>query len=131
MRSRIQTIVLPTFEATEFAEEIRQLFAELGRASTEVLGECSTALDVYETDDAVEVVVDLPGVEAAAIRVIAKGGSLLVAGQKTPRRGAGDSSFHLVERGFGRFARMVHLTAPCDTARARALLRNGELRITL
>ena len=39
-----------------------------------------------------------------------------------PRR-ARESSFHLVERGFGRFARAVRLAAPCDTSPARAHAR--------
>ena len=70
-------------------------------------GECSPPIDVYETDDALEIVVDLPGVDRDAVRVVAKGDAVLIAGEKAPRRGRGDSSFHLVERGFGR------LRAPC------------------
>jgi hypothetical protein len=42
----------------------------------------------------------------------------LIAGQKMPRR-SGDASFHLVERGYGRFARVVRLTTACDM-RSRA-----------
>ena len=37
----------------------------------------------------------------------------------------------LVERGFGRFARTVRFTTPCDTAHATAVLEKGELRISL
>jgi HSP20 family protein len=132
MRSRIQTIVLPPFEGAEFAEEIRRVFVELQPLFPETLGsEWSPALDVYETDEAVEIAVDLPGVEPAAVRVIAKGGAVLIAGEKSPRRGSGESSFHLVERGFGRFVRMIRVATPCDPARAQASLHNGELRITL
>jgi HSP20 family molecular chaperone IbpA len=54
-----------------------------------------------------------------------------VAGDKAPRRGRGDSSFHLVERGFGRFARIVRFSTPCDAGRGRAVLEKGELRISL
>ena len=60
-----------------------------------------------------------------------KGSAVLVAGEKAPRRGRGDSSFHLVERGFGRFARIVRFSAPATPGEARAVLDNGELRITL
>ena len=82
-------------------------------------GECSPPIDVYETDDAMEIRVDLPAVDAADVRVAIKGATVLIAGEKTPRRGRGDSSFHLVERGFGRFARTVGLSAACDTSRAQ------------
>jgi HSP20 family protein len=41
------------------------------------------------------------------------------------------ASFHLVERGFGRFARGVRLPGACDAARARAALRAGELSLSV
>lgn len=131
MRSRIQ-VVLPS-EVGEFAEEVRRVFLELGRAygPDSLTGECSPAVDVYETDEHLEIVVDLPGVDAQAVRVVVKSAAVLIAGEKAPRRGRGDSSFHLVERGFGKFARLVHITTACDTGRAKATLAAGELRISL
>ena len=129
VRSRIPHLVLPS-ELGEFAEEVHRIFRELGRGAP-MAGECSPPIDVYETDEAMEIRVDLPAVAAADVRVAIKGATVLIAGEKTPRRARGDSSFHLVERGFGRFARTVGLSAACDTSRARATLRHGELRITL
>ena len=129
MRSRIPHLVLPS-ELGEFGDEVCRIFRELGRGAA-MAGECSPPIDVYETDDAMEIHVDLPAVDAADVRVAIKGATVLIAGEKTPRRGRGDSSFHLVERGFGRFARTVGLSAACDTSRARATLRQGELHITL
>ncbi len=132
MRSRIQAVVLPS-EVSDFAEELRRVFLELGRTygSGALAGECSPALDVFETDDTIEILVDLPGVEPAAVRVIAKGEMLLIAGEKSSRRGGAESTFHLVERGFGRFARAVRLGRSIDPARAEAHLVDGELRVTV
>jgi HSP20 family protein len=73
----------------------------------------------------------LPGVDLSVVRVVAKGDAVLIAGEKIPRRGRGDSSFHLVERSYGRFARVARLTKPCDSSRARATFVNGELRISI
>src|SRR3954467_11725472 len=132
MRSRIQAVVLPS-EATEFNEEVRQIFRELGRmgGAEALTGECSPPVDVFETDDAVEIAMDLPGVDPRAVRIVAKDQTILIAGDKAPRRTRGDSIFPLVERGYGRFARAVRLSAACDTSRARAAFTNGELRVTL
>ena len=133
MRSRVHAVVLPQSEVGEFADEVRQLFTQLGRSYglDTLTGECSPPLDVYEQGNAVEISVDLPGVDAAAIRIIVKGNAVLIAGEKAPRRRQGDSSFHLVERGFGRFARAIRISTPFDAARARAALVNGELLISL
>jgi HSP20 family protein len=132
MRHRIHTIALPS-EIADFSDEVRQVFLELGRVfgADSLAGECSPTLDVYETDDAIEIVVDVPGAEVSAIRVLSKGDSVLIVGEKPPRRVRGESSFHLVERGYGRFARAVRTTRSCDMANARAVLVDGELRITL
>jgi len=132
MRSRIQAVVLPS-EPTEFRDEVRRMFQELDRATGEdtLTGECVPPLDVLETDDALEICVDLPGVPFDAVRIVAKGQTLLIAGHKAPRRSRPDSSFHLVERGYGRFVRVVQLTATCDPSRARATMTDGELRISI
>lgn len=132
MRPRVHAVAIPS-EIGDFADEIRRTFLELGRVfgAESLAGECSPPIDVYETDEAMEVVVDLPGVEPSAIRLLAKGDSLLIAGDKTPRRARADSSFHLVERGYGRFARVVRLGRACDISRARARCVSGELQVTL
>lgn len=132
MQPRIQAVVVPA-EPMEFRDEVRRMFQELDRsAEGEALtGECAPPLDVFETDETVEITMDLPGVASGAIRIAAKGQTLLIAGQKAPRRTRSESSFHLVERGYGRFVRVVRLASPCDTRRATARLTNGELRVSL
>lgn len=128
MRQQVHVLTLPQ-EAAEFADELRRMFSELGRSA--LTGECSPPLDVFETDEGIEIVMDLPSVTLDAVRIAAKGNAILIAGEKTPRRSRGDASFHLVERGYGRFARVVRLTAACDLSRARAALRSGELRVSV
>jgi HSP20 family protein len=132
MRNQIHAVALPS-EVGDFADEVRRVFLELGRVFTgdALAGECAPAIDVYETDDSVEVTVDLPGVPVDAIRLVSKGESILIAGEKAPRRVRGESSFHLVERGYGRFARVVRRTRACDTSKASAELAEGELHISV
>jgi HSP20 family protein len=133
MRTRFHGVALPS-EIGEFAEDVRRVFLELGRtfgSDTTLHGECSPAVDVYETDESLELTVDLPGVDAATVRVIAKGDSVLIAGEKAARRARRESSFHLVERDYGRFARVVRLARACDTSKARATLAHGELRVSV
>jgi HSP20 family protein len=132
MRPRIHSIAFPS-EIGEFAEDVRRVFQELGRTfgSESLAGECAPLVDVYETDDMLEITVDLPGIDPAAVRVIGKGDSVLIAGEKAARRTRRESSFHLVERGYGRFARVVRLGRACDTSKARATLVRGELRISV
>lgn len=132
MRPRVHAIALSS-ELGEFADEVRRIFHDLGKATGNegLAGECSPALDIYETDESLEVVADLPGVDRSAVRILSKGDWLLIAGEKPPRRVRAESSFHLVERDYGRFARGVRLSRACDISRASATLTHGELRVTL
>jgi HSP20 family protein len=131
MRQRLPG-TLPS-EVADFGEEIRRAFLDLGRTfgAGSLAGQCSPALDMYERDDAIEIVVDLPGVDPAAVRIVAKGDAVLIVGEKAARRPRPESSFHLVERDFGRFARAVRLGHSCDTATARAHFADGQLHIRL
>lgn len=133
MPSFIDTLSAP--DARDLAEEMRRLFDDLDVASHPAIGggECRPAVDVFETETDFEIVMDVPGVAADDIRVILRHGTLLIAGQKLPPDAGErtDASFHLVERGFGRFARAVRLKGAIDGGRSRATLRAGELRISV
>ena len=124
-------------QPADLADDVHRLLDDLARKRPEkrqlVAGECMPVVDVFETDRAVEIVLDLPGVAADAVRILFKAGVLLIVGEKErpdlTRRGP--ASFHLVERDFGRFARAVRINAAIDGSQARARLVNGELRVVL
>ena len=126
---------IPSAEVGDLAEDIRQIFEELAAALTSdqraFSGECHPPLDVFETDDAVEVMMDVSGVAPAALRVVFRAGVLLIAGEKAPPNPQGAETFHLVEREFGRFARGVRLNGAFDVPHGRASIRDGELTIVL
>ena len=126
---------LPSSEARELTDDVRELFEDLAAGlpheQRAYSGECHPTLDVLETDAAVEVVVDVSGIPSAALRVLFRAGVLLIAGEKAPPRATDDQTFHLVEREFGRFARAVRLNGAFDIPRARASVDDGELTIVL
>ncbi|MGH7342358.1 MAG: Hsp20/alpha crystallin family protein [Candidatus Rokuibacteriota bacterium] len=130
-----QFSLLPAADTADLADDIRELFDDLSRSLHRThraySGECQPALDVFETDAAIEVVVDVAGIPAGALRVLFRAGVLLVVGEKAPAPTAPDQTFHLVERAFGRFARAVRLAGAFDVERSRATLRDGELLIVL
>ncbi len=121
----------------DVSPDVRRLFEELARQRPErrhqLTGECLPLLDVFETVDAFDLLLDLPGVPASNLRILVKAGIVIIAGEKDrPDQSArGHASFHLVERDFGRFARAVRVHAAIDAAKATATLRDGELRVRL
>ncbi|MBI1874315.1 MAG: Hsp20/alpha crystallin family protein [Acidobacteria bacterium] len=133
MPSLIDTLS-PALDARDLADETRRLFDELAAASRQaspLASECRPPIDVVESEHDFEIVMDVPGVPIDQLRILLTRSTLLVAGQKLPPDSGerADASFHLVERGFGRFARAVRLTGAIDGGRVRASLKAGELRI--
>ena len=122
-------------ESRELSDEIARLFDDISRSCGRSLaaGETAPPLDVLETDSTVEIEVDLPGVPADHLRVLIKNGVVIVVGEKLPQDAGerAEGSFHLVERGFGHFARAVRLTGAFDGGGAHATLRDGALRIVI
>jgi HSP20 family protein len=126
---------IPSGESRELADDIREIFADLERTlqhgQRAFSGECHPTLDVLETGETVDVIVDVSGVPREALRVVFRSGMLIVAGEKAPAVAGHNHTFHLVEREFGRFARVVRLNGAFDVGRATATVQDGELTIVL
>ena len=127
---------LPTTESRELVDDLRHVFADLAATLPPELraysGEYHPSLDVVETATAVEIIVDVAGVPVEAVRVLFKSDVLIVAGEKAPPPAtSAEPNFHLLERGFGRFARAVRLSGAFEIGQAHARLASGELTIVL
>lgn len=124
-------------DPADLAQDVHRLFEDLARRRPDrrhvVAGECMPVVDVFETERTVEIVLDLPGVAADALRILVKSGVVLIVGEKERPVLAKNTpaSFHLVERDFGRFARAVRIAGAVDAGQARARLSQGELRVVL
>lgn len=124
-------------DPADLAQDVHRLFEDLARRRPDrrhvVAGECMPVVDVFETERTVEIVLDLPGVAADALRILVKSGVVLIVGEKERPVLAKNApaSFHLVERDFGRFARAVRVAGAIDAGQARARLSQGELRVVL
>jgi len=121
-------------EAAELTDDARRLLTELDRdlpGAAAASGECRPPLDVMETTDAVEVVVDVPGMSATSLRVAIHRNAVLVVGAKLAAATPPGSRFHLAERAYGRFARVVRLAGAIDSSRAQARVDAGQLRIII
>jgi HSP20 family protein len=121
-------------DAADLAEEARRLLIELDRdvpVSSAVAADCRPPIDVFETTEAVEVIVDVPGVAADLLRVAIRRDTVLVVGVKLAPAGDPRARFHLAERAYGHFARAIRLGGAFDANRARAIASGGQLRVVL
>jgi HSP20 family protein len=89
--------------------------------------------DCFRVDDPAEivVVVDLAGVDPAAVDVVVADRDLFVAGERTRAASEKRRSYRQMEIDFGRFERHVHLGEEVDVSRATATYEEGILTVVL
>jgi HSP20 family protein len=74
-------------------------------------------LDVSETDAAIEVRMDVPGVTAKDIDIQVNGNVLTVSGERKEEKEEKGKTFHRIERRYGNFSRSV--TLPCAVVESK------------
>ncbi len=90
-----------------------------------------TTFDVAETDGAVEVRAELPGMEEKDIDVLLEDNILTIRGEKKQERTEKKKNYYLSECRYGEFHRAVPLPAGIDRRKVKAEFKKGVLRITL
>ena len=88
-------------------------------------------VDVSETDDALQVAAELPGMDAKDVELSFQGNSLVLKGEKTEQKETKEKDFHVRERRFGSFHRVIPLPAGVDIEKAKAEYEKGVLRVTI
>jgi len=87
--------------------------------------------EVTETAREVIVRLEAPGMEKEAFDLSIEGNQLLVYGEKHWACESHDERYHLLERAYGSFQRLIPLPGTVDGAAAKASYRNGVLTIKL
>ncbi len=87
--------------------------------------------DVKETEDAVVVTMDLPGVEKKDVDISISDDELHVVAEKKAETEVSEKDYHKRERTYKRFERMVKLPVAVKTEEAKAKLESGVLEVTL
>jgi len=87
--------------------------------------------DVVEIKDAVEVSIELPGMDMKDIDVTVTDDMLTIKGEKKVERQEDKKGYYLSERSYGAIYRTIPLPPGVDGAKAEASFRNGVLTIRL
>jgi HSP20 family protein len=95
------------------------------------LAQWAPNLDLSETNDALIVKVDVPGMESKDIQVSLQERLLTIRGEKRPEGEGKDERFHCVERSYGGFVRALPLPVRVDPRKVTAAFKDGVLTIRL
>ena len=114
-------------------QEIDRLFDGFGRNFPAFAGSNAVMprMDVSETDKSIEVVAELPGLEAKDVQLNLADNVLTIRGEKKSEREEKQKDYHLVERSFGSFARSVQLPDGVKAEDVTAEIAKGVLKVTV
>jgi HSP20 family protein len=117
-------------------ENIREDFEDLvtrvfGGEGEQWLDQIRPSLDVTETDTAVEVRLDVPGMDAKDIDVQVNANLLTISGERKEEREEKGKTYHRVERRMGAFSRSVTLPCAVKDNAVDAQYKNGILTVKL
>lgn len=91
----------------------------------------SPRIDVSETDNSLEIVADLPGMEKKDISVSLEDNLLIIKGEKKEEKESKDKHYHTIERRSGSFYRAIRLPLEVENKKIDATFKDGVLTLNL
>ena len=88
-------------------------------------------VDLYESNDEVKVVVELPGMDEKEVIVELDENSLILQGEKTSGEEKKSNRSYCVENSYGSFRRIIQMPPEVDSEKITACFKKGVLRIIL
>lgn len=104
-------------------------FANFGNQS-QLFSGWTPALDLYQSNDNVVAVVELPGMRKDDIDISLHDGMLTISGERKTQTGDGEQA-ERSERYVGKFRRSITVPARVDASKVNATYKDGILTVTL
>jgi HSP20 family protein len=125
-------LMRPDFGLFGLHREIDRLFNDLvqGTGLGGSQGNIVPSIDISETDKAIEVTAEMPGLERNDVEISIDDDSLTIRGEKKVEEDK-DKNVQHSERRYGVFLRVLQLPPGIDPASVQAAMSNGVLKITI
>jgi len=122
----------PWQELESMNRQISRLLEDGGsRGSDETAAHWAPTVDIRETEDALLVQAELPGIEKKDVKVEVHEGVLTISGERRYEKDVKEKNVHRVERAYGSFARSFSLPSNIDSEHVEAELKDGVLEVRL
>jgi len=91
----------------------------------------SPSVDIYETEDALKLKADIPGLKTEDLDIRVENQTLTIRGQRKFEKEENVKGYHRIERSYGEFVRSFAVPSTVETDKVQADYKNGILTITL
>lgn len=117
-----------TSKPARFSDWIDEFFDEAFKITS---GSFTPGMNVYETVDAFEITLELPGMKKDNIDISIEGNTLNISGKREATREEDGRTYHRVESRFGTFSRNLPLPNNIDEDNIKANYDNGVLTVNI
>lgn len=117
----------PYFQSLRDLDPFKDFHMPLGLSPAAL----SPRLDVAETEKGYEVTAELPGMTEKDIEVTVSGDTLVMKGEKKDERDTKKKDYHLTERSYGVFRRVLRIPQGVDSGKISASFSNGVLTVNI
>lgn len=130
-----ENLTWPTLDRwANLQDEINSLFESPLRANpdqTQLFNGWTPALDLYQNNDNVVAVIELPGMRKEDIEISLQDGMLTISGERKDENKNGEKNAARTECFVGKFRRSITLPAQVDANKVNASYQDGILTVTL
>lgn len=129
-----ESVFFPTLqgEMNRLFDQFRTGFPTLTSANNAIFGAPGfPAIDVAETDDALEISAEVPGVKEEDLEVSITRDVLTLKGEKSSDSEKKEENYHLVERQYGSFHRQIPLGFTPEEGAVKADFKDGILKLAI
>ncbi len=125
----------PFRDLVTLREKMNRLFEEAftsrGEEKDMVAGTWTPSVDIYETENALILSAEIPGIEEKDIEIKIEDNTLVIKGERKFEKETKKENYHRIERSYGSFYRSFTLPNYVDQDKIHAEHENGVLKITM
>ena len=115
----------------EYVRLLKEAFSPMSGETEVSTRAWAPPVDIYETEDAIVLKAELPGIDPKDVEVRVEDNTLYLKGERNYEKEVKEQNYHRVERSYGSFARSFSLPNSINAEKVKAEYKDGLLTLTM
>ena len=115
----------------EYVRLLKEAFSPMSGEPEVSTRSWAPPVDIYETEDAIVLKAELPGIDPKDVEVRVEDNTLYLKGERNYEKEVNEQNYHRIERSYGSFARSFSLPNSIDAEKVKAEYKDGLLTLTM
>ena len=115
----------------EYVRLLKEAFSPMSGETEVSTRSWAPPVDIYETEDAIVLKAELPGIDPKDVEVRVEDNTLYLKGERKYEKEVNEQNYHRIERSYGSFARSFSLPNSISAEKVKAEYKDGLLTLTM